>query len=225
MNNYYSKEKNFWDNKGVVAYQSLSAFDQNRIDSWISWPGNGWVLDIGGGSGIVGRLLAEKQNTKCVCIDISLPMLKHSTVPGVQSDALTLPFRDECFDLVVAAAFFHHLPGREEQLLGEIFRVLKRGGRLVAYDPSALCLQNRLFMADTALRLKTFSPDERPVAPELLRAKAIAIGYREFGFRLFSFRNQRLTVFESVQRYLLSPLAIGPLRPLLERWFFWQVMK
>jgi ubiquinone/menaquinone biosynthesis C-methylase UbiE len=55
-------------------------------------------------------MLMTKAGTNCVCIDVSLPMLKHSPVPSVQADARMLPFRDASFDLVMAAAFFHHLP-------------------------------------------------------------------------------------------------------------------
>jgi SAM-dependent methyltransferase len=222
---HYSEEKSFWDEKGEIAYNSLSSFDRHRMCAWIGWHGHGRVLDIGGGSGIVSQLLSKHPNTECFCIDISLPMLRHAPVPSVQGDALALPFMDDCFDLVVAGAFFHHLPGLEHQLLREIHRVLRSGGRLVAYDPSARCLQNRLFMMDTPLRLQVFSPDERPVHPDTLSDQLQAAGFRNFVYHPFSFRNQRITLFEAIQRYILSPAAIGPLKPLLERWFFWQSVK
>jgi SAM-dependent methyltransferase len=222
---HYRREQHFWDAKGREDYQSLSPFDQQRISRWIDWKGGGRVLDIGGGSGMISRMLMNQPGTECVCIDISLPMLKHSPVPSVQADALNLPFRDNCFDLVMAAAFFHHLPGLEPTLLRECNRVLRPGGRLVGYDPNGHCLQNRIFMANNRLRLSAFSPDEAPVMPERLRQQASEASFGRFEHFVFSFRNWKLTPFEAIQRFILSPLAIGPLRGLFERWIFWQTWK
>ena len=222
---HYQREQHFWDEKGRQDYQSLSPLDQERIGRWIDWKGHGRILDIGGGSGMISRMLITQPGTECVCIDISLPMLKHSPVPSVQADALNLPFRDGSFDLVMAAAFFHHLPGLEPQLLKECHRVLRPGGRLVGYDPNGHCLQNRLFMAKNSLRLRVFSPDELPVMPERLGRQATDASFGRFEHFVFSFRNLKITGFEAIQRYVLSPLAIGPLRGLLERWVFWQAWK
>ena len=174
---------------------------------------------------MVSRVLVAEPGTECVCIDISLLMLLHSPVPSVQADALQLPFRDGAFDLVVAAAFFHHLPGKEPQLLKECCRVLRPGGRLIGYDPNGSCLQNRLFMARNRMRLRVFSPDELPIVPERLRRQAMDQSFARFEHFVFSFRNRKVTPFEAMQRYVLSPIAIGPLRKLLERWFFWQAWK
>ena len=222
---HYRRERDFWDAKGREDYESLSEFDQRRLARWIGWKGHGRILDIGGGSGMVSRVLVAEPGTECVCIDISLPMLKHSPVPSVQADALQLPFRDGAFDLVVAAAFFHHLPGKEPQLLKECRRVLRSGGRLIGYDPNGSCLQNRLFMARNRMRLRVFSPDELPIVPERLCRQAMDQSFARFEHFVFSFRNRKVTPFEAMQRYVLSPLAIGPLRKWLERWFFWQAWK
>jgi len=204
---------------------SLSPIDQQRVTQWIRWNGNGSLLDIGGGSGAVSRLLANQPNSHCVCIDISSQMLKHAELPCVQTDALNLPFKNDVFDIVIAAAFFHHIPRRESELLAEIFRVLRPGGRLIGYDPNATCLQNRLFMMATPFRLRIFSPDERPILPASLKEKALKAGFANFSYHLFSFQYQKITPFEAIQRYLLNPVAVGPLEPLFQRWFFWQTVK
>ncbi len=222
---HYKSEQEFWDQMGQQDYCSLSIGDQQRVSGWIGWGGGGRVLDIGGGSGMLSRILVRQPDTHCVCMDISHAMLSHCPVPAVQGDALRLPFRDGSFDLVMAAAFFHHLPGLEGDLLAECHRVLKPGGRLIGYDPNGRCLQNRIFMSQNALRLKVFSPDEKPVMPDVLAAQTATAGFVRFDFFEFSFRNRKITSFEAVQRYLLTPLAIGPLRPLLERWIFWQTWK
>ncbi|QEP42341.1 class I SAM-dependent methyltransferase [Ectothiorhodospiraceae bacterium BW-2] len=224
-NKYYIKEKKFWDNKGTTDYCSLSEFDQKRIYQWIGWSGNGKVLDIGGGSGMISRIISDMPNTEAFCVDISLSMLQHSVVTSIQADALRLPFKNDSFDMIIAAAFFHHLPGREFQLLCEMHRVLRPGGRVIAYDPSADCLQNRFFMSDGFFRLNMFSPDELPLYPKHIERYATQCGFSSFSCKLFSFRNSRLTIFEFIQRYILSPIAIGPLEKIFERWFFWEVCK
>lgn len=224
-NTHYQDEREFWEKKGEIEYISLSDFDQRRLKKWIAWTGHGRALDVGGGSGMISRILAGEANTECVCIDISHNLLRHSPVPSVQTDALRLPFGDETFDLIVAAAFFHHIPGREKAMLDECFRVLKPGGRLVGYDPNAHSIPNKIFMRGGPLRLKLFSPDERPIYPRLLDQQAKAIGFTDWSSYNFSFKNPKITAFEFIQRYILSPIAIGPLEPFLDRWFFWSATK
>jgi len=158
--NHYLLERQYWDKRGHEEYNSLSSGDQARLVNWIHWAGHGRVLDIGAGSGMVSRLLNGKDDTQCVCVDISHKMLSHSSVAAVQADALKLPFAGQSFDLIIAAAFVHHVPGKEPTMLRECYRVLKQGGRMVGYDPSANCIQNRLFMTSSPLRLDFFSPDE-----------------------------------------------------------------
>ncbi len=174
---------------------------------------------------MISSLLHTKKNSDIVCVDISHNMLTYSPVPAVQANALSLPFQDESFDLIVAAAFFHHLPGMEGQLLNECYRILKPNGRLVGYDPSASCIQNNLFMRHNKLRLKVFSPDEKPILPERIRTQSLDAGFKQFNYFTFSFKNSKLTIFEFIQRYILAPFSFGPLKMFLDRWFFWEAVK
>lgn len=223
---HYTRERNFWDKKGVDAYVSLSAFDQERILRWIARrPTEARCLDLGGGSGMTARMLATTGVPFLACLDISAEMLRHSGMPSVQGDALNLPFSDRSFDLIVAAAFLHHVPGRESQVLRECMRILAPGGRMIGYDPSKRCLQNQVFMGDGPLRLATFSPDERPIDPRVLSRKLQAEGFQQISSVPFSFRNPRITPFEAVQRWMLDPLSIGPLKHWLQRWFFWSAVR
>lgn len=223
---HYSREREYWDDRGAQDYVSLSPFDQERISRWIGGISAGEsCLDIGGGSGMTARLLSADERPFVVCMDISMEMLRHSPVAAVQGDALRLPFRDSSFDLIIAAAFLHHLPGREKEVIGECARVLRPGGRIVGYDPSLKCLQNRIFMGDGPFRLNFFSPDERPVDPVVLAATLEASGFSDVRNHPFSFRNQRITLFEAIQRWVLDPLSVGPLRPVFQRWFFWSAQR
>ncbi|HET7843045.1 MAG TPA: methyltransferase domain-containing protein [Xanthomonadales bacterium] len=223
---HYAREKAFWDERGDEAYVSLSKPDLERLRAWVGWDGKGLCLDLGAGSGMGARVLGPARDGGAVVgVDISHRLLRHAPGSAVQGDALRLPFRDASFDVVIAAALFHHLPGREPELLAECARVLVPGGRLVGYDPSADCLQNRVFMGDSRMRLGTFSPDERPIRPAVLANVAEGAGFAGFRFERITFRNARMTPFEFVQRYLLEPVAFGPLAPLLKRWFLWEARR
>ncbi len=223
---HYQREQDFWDRKGADAYVSLSATDQQRILRWIGLkPGEQRCLDLGGGSGMTAQLLKEAGAPFITCLDISAQMLRHSGMPSVQGDAMRLPFRDGSFDLIVSAAFLHHVPGRENEVLRECVRILAPGGRLVGYDPSARCVQNRIFMGDGPLRLSVFSPDERPIDPRNLVKELAAAGCKNVTSLPFSFRNPKITPFEAVQRWIMDPLSVGPLKHWLQRWFFWSATK
>lgn len=223
---HYTRERDYWDKRGNEDYVSLSAYDQARIAGWLGAVDTARAcLDIGGGSGMTARLVSGVGTRLVVCMDISHEMLRHSPVPAVQGDALRLPFADASFDAIIAAAFLHHLPGREAEVLAECARVLQPGGVILGYDPSLKCLQNRVFMGSGPLRLKFFSPDERPIDPDLLRTTLQASGFADVRTDLFSFRNQKLTPFEAVQRWVLNPISVGPLRELFQRWFFWTAQR
>lgn len=222
---HYDRERAFWDRTGNTAFSVLSRHDLPHVLNWIDWHGGGRVLELGGGAGILGRHLSEAADTWCVCLDISAQMLRHADAARVQSDALHLPFRDGSFSLIIAAALFHHLPGKEIELLKECRRVLSPGGRVVGYDPNAHSLQNRLFMTSGPLRLTSFSPDERPIAPESLGAAAVTAALHGYRYQSFSFRYERVTAFELVQRFVLNPMSKIGLARYLDRWFFWEATK
>ena len=51
-------------------------------------------------------------------------------IDGQAADAEELPYEDDSFDLVIGHAVIHHIPD-VEKAFGEMFRVLKPGGRVV----------------------------------------------------------------------------------------------
>lgn len=65
-----------------------------------------------------------------------------TTPTFARADALTLPFSDDAFDVVVCAEILEHLP-EYERAIDELARVLKPGGRLAAsvprYGPERVC--------------------------------------------------------------------------------------
>lgn len=76
------------------------------------------VLDVGSGKGYLEKFLADKNvNAKIVCLDID-----KNTKPDVFGDGNNLPFRNECFDIVISIDTMHLLHSND------FSRVLKDNG-------------------------------------------------------------------------------------------------
>jgi SAM-dependent methyltransferase len=97
------------------------------------------VLELGCGAAAGARWLAAA-GARAVGLDLSAGMLRHATagagrsgvaVPLVQADALALPFRDGCFDLVCTAFGAVPFVADSAALMVEVARVLRPGGRWV----------------------------------------------------------------------------------------------
>lgn len=107
-------------------------------------PSGGRVLDAGCGTGLLtlAFLSVHERPADIVSIDLSLrslqtarraaeklPKRPRRRVAFAQSNALSLPFADETFDLVLTSGVLEYLPLRAG--LGELARVLAPGGHLV----------------------------------------------------------------------------------------------
>jgi ubiquinone/menaquinone biosynthesis C-methylase UbiE len=104
------------------------------------------VLDIGCGTGTLAIAASgHVGNTGAVTgIDPSPPMIARANRKAVKAGAPvtfhvavaeSLPFPDRRFDVVFSTLMLHHLPRKtRQQCAGEIKRVLKAGGRVVAVD-------------------------------------------------------------------------------------------
>jgi SAM-dependent methyltransferase len=107
------------------------------------------ALEIGAGTGYFSlNLMAAGLIRELTCTDISSGMLDVlqgnarklglENVSTLQTDAESLPFADETFDLVIGHAVLHHLPDLD-RAFAEFRRVLRPGGRIVfAGEPSLL---------------------------------------------------------------------------------------
>jgi SAM-dependent methyltransferase len=92
------------------------------------------VLEVGGGPGELSARIAAEVGAEVVMIDISPRMVELARGRGVDArvgDVQALPFDDGSFDCAVAAWMLFHVPDLDHGL-GELARVLRRGGRLVA---------------------------------------------------------------------------------------------
>jgi SAM-dependent methyltransferase len=68
------------------------------------------VLDVGCGTGELTTVLREESPGTVVGLDADRSLLAHAGPPVVQGDALSLPFPDDAFDLVVCQALLINLP-------------------------------------------------------------------------------------------------------------------
>ena len=104
------------------------------------------VLDIGCGTGTLAIAASRHVGTtgEVTGIDASPAMIDRATRKARKGDARAtfqvavaenLPFPDRRFDVVFSTLMLHHLPRKtRQQCAGEIERVLKVGGRVVAVD-------------------------------------------------------------------------------------------
>lgn len=101
-------------------------------------PHKGCVLDAGCGDGAIGAAL---DGGPVIGFDISARCARRACERGVRAlvaDALgSLPFPDAAFDTVYCVDVLHHLDRQWAQVLGELDRVLRPGGRMVIVEPDA----------------------------------------------------------------------------------------
>jgi SAM-dependent methyltransferase len=119
--------------------------ESNEIPQMLGSERDSSVLEIGCGSGGYALHLAEKLGCQIVGLDINEHGIRSATELA-QTRALgsrarfeqcdvskNLPFDGETFDAVFSNDVLCHVPGRLEVLV-EIFRVLKPGGRMLFSD-------------------------------------------------------------------------------------------
>ncbi len=98
----------------------------------------GLISDVGGGSGLLARLLIEERRARdVVVIDPFLGLLKRGRgvrgVHPVAGVAEKLPLRDGSLDGVVINDALHHF-SEPDRALSEAFRVLKCGFPIYIFD-------------------------------------------------------------------------------------------
>ena len=99
-----------------------------------------YVLDLGGNNGKLVTSLKTKTN-KVVSIDIDRSIMVGENgkslpeIEPIQGNILSLPFKDNMFDVIFARAIFHHVPNNLELSFIEVKRVLKNDGLLLIEEP------------------------------------------------------------------------------------------
>jgi ubiquinone/menaquinone biosynthesis C-methylase UbiE len=99
------------------------------------------IADLGCGSGAFTVLLRERGFVP-VGLDISPKLIalarrKFQGIEFLEGDAENLPFADASLDAVLLSGLIHHFPD-PRRLAAETYRVLRPGGRFVAFDPNRM---------------------------------------------------------------------------------------
>ena len=143
-NKRVEKEKKYWDKltpryepfieKYWKIYPSLLDKISEDVNS------GDIVLDVATGSGLVALKVAE-QAAQVYAVDISQPMIEEAEKKMMEKkiknvefsveDAYKLPFDNDMFDTVICNNALHNMK-YPENILSEIKRVLKPGGRFIA---------------------------------------------------------------------------------------------
>ncbi|GAA4084924.1 class I SAM-dependent methyltransferase [Mucilaginibacter panaciglaebae] len=105
------------------------------------------LLDIGCGAGnYTLKMLSKISNLNCTLNDLSLPMLERARqrvapqttgkVSIIQDDMRNLDLADNSFDIVLAAATFHHLRDDAdwEHVFSKLYKALRPGGSIWISD-------------------------------------------------------------------------------------------
>jgi SAM-dependent methyltransferase len=97
-----------WANGPEPVYASLARALLASLDGEVA---DGRVLDLGAGTGVAGRAALAAGARSVVSVDSALGMLRRCPAGSrpVAAEACGLPFRDGCFDLVLAAFCLGHL--------------------------------------------------------------------------------------------------------------------
>lgn len=157
-----------------------SAWWRNTVEQRIPWALNGVelganVLELGPGPGLTTDFLRGRVETlTAVEIDPRLAKALRSRLAGtnvevVMGDASALPFSNQQFSGGVSFTMLHHVPSRnlQDQLLREVWRVLKPGGIFAGAD-SRLSVRMRLIhLGDTLV----------PIDPRTLGSRLEAAGF------------------------------------------------
>ena len=117
-------------------YSRVEYASFESMQSFADLPTGGWVLDAGGGTGRVASLVRD-QAGGVVIADPSLGMLRQADGGRLSlacSNSEALPFPDETFERVIMVDALHHV-AHQGATARELYRVLKRGGRIVIEEP------------------------------------------------------------------------------------------
>jgi len=191
------------------------------------------VLDFGAGTCWLSAIL-NRMGLKTVALDVSpaaLEIGRRSFAldarqrPDLEPefctyDGRTLPFDDARFDAVVSYAAFHHVANQEE-ILGEMFRVLRPGGRVVFCEP----LLEHSVSTTAQVEVEAYGFLERDIDLVVLERQARRIGFDRLVLKPYTqtpddeldsnsmLRNLTFSLEQAAKRYLDSYCVFFLLKP------------
>ena len=107
------------------------------------------ILDLATGSGDITKKILEEYNCQCIPYDSNMMMiksaqkkLKNYNLSFINGDAENLPFKNLTFDYVIVSFGLRNFTNINSSL-NEVFRVLKKNGKLICLEFSEV--NNQIF--------------------------------------------------------------------------------
>ena len=180
------KEREFFrDHANSDAYDAFhpetNAMIIDLFEASCAPPPGGRVADLGCGSGVFTEIIRGRGHD-CVGVDLSSELLELAVAENpaatvVAGDVESLPFDDATFDTVLLSGLVHHLPD-PTRCARETARVLKPGGRFMAFDPNRMnpCMYLYRARSSPFYSSKGVTENERPVLAGAVRETFTAAG-------------------------------------------------
>lgn len=182
------------------------------------------VLDVACGTGVVARLLEQRGHAgRLVGIDLNAAMLavartRSVRVEWIEGSALELPFKADCFDVVLCQLGLQFFPDRS-RALEEMARVLKPGGRVGLSVYSAIERTPVAHAFVQALEKFLGAESSRTKRSEHLSCDADEVGnwLRQAGFNAVNVLTVSKQIsFPSMLDYVRFQLTATPMAALLQ---------
>ncbi len=189
-----SEEKEFFDRFAESQqYDVLTSFGYNSIISGFRKfiknriPKEFKAIDLGCGTGAFTRQFSHTGDMKLFGLDISLnairlanqKMDKNRRIRYLAGDMENICFKDESFDLIIYSGVLHHFFSIERSL-SEGYRVLKKGGYILTYDPN---IKNPFFWLYRNPSSLFYSQNGKTGNERLLSREEIVNMMKQVGFR------------------------------------------
>jgi demethylmenaquinone methyltransferase/2-methoxy-6-polyprenyl-1,4-benzoquinol methylase len=129
-----------WSAPAIKRYgERWTVEDTQQIAGWLGpfVPGDGHVLDLGGGAGGLARRLAETLPAHVTVLDPTPELIAHvepsDQLAAVLGSAEAMPFEDDAFDAVIVTDAFHHFRDLDASVR-EMARVVRPGGAVLILE-------------------------------------------------------------------------------------------
>ncbi len=155
------------------------------------------VLELGCGTGYFTKELVKTEAT-IYAIDISPELIenaktkiKSNNINFILGNACSLPFNDTTFDIILGSSVLHHLD--INSAVKEIYRVLKKGGRIRFTEPNMLNPQIALQKNIPFIKkMMGDSPDETAFFRWKIRKLLLETGFNNVKIKPFDFLHPKI---------------------------------
>lgn len=181
----YNRYQERYDDIFWMKVFSVEKWDESVLDELQNDIGELHILDIGCATGRLLEQFAKAGATNLYGTDIAVKMLKVVEERLEEYDLrfelkaadveTQLPWTDELFDVVTLTGAIHHLYSPDDALK-EIYRVLKREGRLIVLEPRFIVVYRQLL--NLYLRIFMHDGDYKFYSPRSLAKLVCNSGFK-----------------------------------------------